>query len=136
MPHFLTFKSESFTLTCVCESTTTIQSVLLLSFNRQSINLFVCSNETLGKLRSQIANSLQVSMNNLQIYNNDKLLNVLNDQKLLTKILPEERVRYWNGYMLFYRETNYNGLFQQDVIEMPIIDLNSTKKNNSYRKLI
>ena len=32
------------------------------------------------------------------------------------KILPEERVRYWNGYMLFYREVSYNGLFQQDVL--------------------
>ena len=128
MPHFLTFKSESFTLTCVCESTTTTQSVLLLPFNRQSIDLFVCSNETLGELRSKIANSLQVSMNNLQIYNNDKLLNVLNDQKLLTKILPEERVRYWNGYMLFYREANYNGLFQQDVLRNANNRLKQQKK--------
>ena len=24
------------------------------------------------------------------------------------KMLPEERVRYWNGYMLFYREANFN----------------------------
>jgi hypothetical protein len=23
-------------------------------------------------------------------------------------MLPEERVRYWNGYMLFYRESNFN----------------------------
>jgi hypothetical protein len=23
-------------------------------------------------------------------------------------MLPEERVRYWNGYMLFYREANFN----------------------------
>ena len=23
-------------------------------------------------------------------------------------MLPEERIRYWNGYMLFYRESNYS----------------------------
>ena len=32
------------------------------------------------------------------------------------KMLPEERVRYWNGYMLFYRVANYNGLFQQSLL--------------------
>jgi len=77
LPHFLTFKSESFTLTCICE---TSQS------HRQSIDLFVCSNETLGDLRIKIADSLNISVNNLQIYNNEKLLNILNDQKLLTQL--------------------------------------------------
>lgn len=24
------------------------------------------------------------------------------------KMLPEERIRYWNAYMLFYRESNYS----------------------------
>ena len=33
------------------------------------------------------------------------------------KMLPEERVRYWNGYMLFYRVTDYRGLSQQNALK-------------------
>jgi hypothetical protein len=44
------------------------------------------------------------------------------------KMLPEERVRYWNGYMLFYREANYNGLFQQDVLRNANNRLKQQKK--------
>jgi len=74
LPHFLTFKSESFSLSILCETP------------RQSIDLFVCSNETLGELRTKIANALGILSNNLQIYNNDKLLNLFHDQKLLTQL--------------------------------------------------
>jgi len=34
------------------------------------------------------------------------------------KMLPEERVRYWNGYMLFYRVSDYNATSQQSVLRM------------------
>lgn len=33
------------------------------------------------------------------------------------KMLPEERVRYWNAYMLFYRETGYNSHIQRNNIK-------------------
>lgn len=34
------------------------------------------------------------------------------------KMLPEERVRYWNGYMLFYRVSDYNATSQQSVLRI------------------
>ena len=42
VPHFMSFKSESFILTITCDS-------------RQSLELFVCSNETLASLKSRIS---------------------------------------------------------------------------------
>ena len=33
------------------------------------------------------------------------------------KMLPEERVRYWNAYMLFYREPGYNSHMQRNNIK-------------------
>lgn len=71
LPHFVTFKSEAFPLLIQCE-------------HRQPIELYACSNETLGDLRVRIANALSVLSNNVQIYNNDKLINLFNDNKLLT----------------------------------------------------
>ncbi len=74
MPHFITFKSESFLLQIHCE------------LPRNSIELYICSNETLNDLRTRIANALGVFINNVQIYLNDKLLNLFNDNKLITHL--------------------------------------------------
>ena len=74
LPHFVTFKSESFALLIHCE------------FPRQPIELFACSNETLGELRIRAANALGVLSNNVQIYSNEKLLNLFNDTKLLAHL--------------------------------------------------
>ena len=70
LPHFSTFKSESFVLTVLCD-------------NRQPLELFICSNETLGDLKSRISSTFSISSNNMQIYYNEKLLNQSNDSKLL-----------------------------------------------------
>ncbi len=74
LPHFITFKSESFLLQIQCE------------LPRNSIELYVCSNETLTDLRTRIANILGILSNNVQIYLNDKLLNLFNDNKLLAHL--------------------------------------------------
>ena len=73
LPHFITFKSESFVLTVFSDS-------------RPPLELFVCSNETLGELRTRISNSYAMSSTNLQIYYNEKLLNQSNDIKLLNNL--------------------------------------------------
>jgi hypothetical protein len=70
VPHFMSYKSESFVLTVTCDS-------------RQNLDLFVCSNETLAGLKARISNSFSIPSYNLQIYYNDKLLNQSNDLKLL-----------------------------------------------------
>jgi hypothetical protein len=70
VPHFMSYKSESFVLTVTCD-------------NRQNLDLFVCSNETLAGLKARISNSFSIPSYNLQIYYNEKLLNQSNDLKLL-----------------------------------------------------
>ncbi len=73
LPHFMTFKSESF-------------SLIINSDNRNSFELFVCSNETLGDLRARISNYLSSISSNIQIYLNDKLMSQINDSKLLNSL--------------------------------------------------
>ena len=70
VPHFMSYKSESFILTITCDS-------------RQNLELFVCSNETLAGLKSRISSAFSIPSYNLQVYYNDKLLNQSNDVKLL-----------------------------------------------------
>ncbi len=48
------------------------------------------------------------------------------------KVLPEERVRYWNAYMLFYRELDYNNQPKQQQRNV----INSMDKLRQRRDLI
>ncbi len=73
LPHFLTFKSETYSLNINAD-------------NRSPIDLFVCSNETLGELRYRVSNILNIQANNIQLYINDKLLSQSNDIKLLANL--------------------------------------------------
>ena len=50
------------------------------------------------------------------------------------KVLPEERVRYWNAYMLFYRELDYNNQPKQQQQQRNVI--NSMDKLRQRRDLI
>lgn len=43
------------------------------------------------------------------------------------KMLPEERVRYWNGYMLFYRAIDYQELLQKSKLRYNNEKLNSQR---------
>ena len=72
-PHFLTFKSEAFSLTVSNDS-------------RTPFEMFVCSNETLGELRSRIALAIGAQSNSIQIYHQEKPLGLLNDTKLLVQL--------------------------------------------------
>ena len=51
------------------------------------------------------------------------------------KVLPEERVRYWNAYMLFYRELDYNNQPKQQQQQQRNV-INSMDKLRQRRDLI
>ncbi len=52
------------------------------------------------------------------------------------KMLPEERVRYWNGYMLFYRVSDYNGLSQQSALREANLKLKQQRVSFSSRSKV
>jgi hypothetical protein len=86
LPHFLTFKSETFLLQC---QVTSMNNNETISTNQlQNFELFACNNETLGELRGRIASTLQSQAQNIQIIfsNDQKPLNFSNDNKLLDDI--------------------------------------------------
>ncbi len=49
------------------------------------------------------------------------------------KMLPEERVRYWNGYMLFYRVSDYSGSSQQSMLREANLKLKQHRMSFSSR---
>lgn len=49
------------------------------------------------------------------------------------KMLPEERVRYWNGYMLFYKEPDFDFSLKNKEIESKSKEISEMKGTNKFK---